>query len=151
MGFDDTWAQADPDAVGNSEDNAPDDGTHDAALIEGRAFTSKGGNDMVVLEWQTVDRQHQWPSLHGFKTQEAANFTKKTCRDLGVAIDDVASLDELDSLLKEHVGEFFEVEVKRNGDYINTYINGGGVKPVADVPADVSPDPVPAGDDGVPF
>lgn len=140
MGFDDTWADANPDAAGGDNGNPPPDGTHDVALVDASAFTSKGGNDMVVLEWQKLsEREYQWPSLHGFKTQQAANFTKKTCREVGVDIDNVESLDALDAALKEHVSKFYEVEVKRNGDFINTYVNGGGVVPVTvpDVPADV--------------
>lgn len=155
MGFDDTWADATPDMTGS--DDAPPDGKHDAALIDAGAFTSKNGNDVVKLEFQTVDRQFQWSAIYGFNSVKAAGFTKGQCQVVGVNIDQVGSLDELDQALKDHVAGFYEVEVERNGDYVNTYVRDGG-KPavVSDVPADTSdlaPVPAAAGnsDEDLPF
>ena len=147
MGFADTWSEADPE--GGSGDDPPREGIHDVALIDARAFESKNGAEVVVLEFQTVDKQHQWSSLHGFKTSQAAGFTKGACQKVGVDVASVGSLEELDAALKTFVGGFYEVEVKKNGDFINTYVNDGVGPPKADVPADTEGlQPVP--DDGEP-
>lgn len=149
MGFDDMWENADPE--GNN-DTAPEDGIYDVALVDANAFTSKGGHDLVTLEWQTADKEHQWTSLHGFKTMQAAGFTKGTVMKLGVDPSTAGSLSELDAALKPCVGRYFEVEVKRNGDFVNTYVNDGQ-GPAPDVPADTSGMDAPKTEDGdpVPF
>lgn len=153
-GFDGTWAEASTD--GNNDD-APPDGTHDVALVDARAFTSKAGDDFAALEFQTIDKQHQWTLLGGFKTTQAAGFTKAACMKVGVDVDSVHSLEELDTALKAVVGGFFEVEVKRNGDFTNTYVNDGiQAQNVPDLPADTKDlQPAAAGgkadDDDVPF
>jgi hypothetical protein len=151
MGFDDTWADADPDQGGN--DNPPDDGIHDVALVDARAFTSKGGDDTVVFEWRTVDGDYSWSQVCGFKSPKAAGFTKGQCITAGVDVDSVGSLDELDAALKECVAGFYEVEVQRNGEFVNTYIRGGQKPSQPDVPADTAGlQPAAASkDDDVPF
>lgn len=148
MGFADTWSDADPDG-NNDSANPPREGLFDVALVGARAFESKKGEDTVVLEFQTVDKQHQWSSLHGFKTPQAAGFTKGACQKIGVDVESVSSLEELDAALKAFVGGFYEVEVKKNGEFWNTYVNDGVGPPKADVPADTEGlQPVP--DDGEP-
>jgi hypothetical protein len=154
--FDETWADANP---GQPDDDAPADGKHDAALIDASAFTSKNGKDVVKLEFQTVDKDHTWGVIYGFNSVKAAGFTKGQCQAIGVNTEapDIVSLDALGQALKEHVGEFFEVDVERNGEYVNTYVRGpaAGAVPQSDVPADTGDfETVPASnDDGgdVPF
>jgi hypothetical protein len=152
MGFDDTWADANPDG---NEDNAPPDGLVDAALVDAGAFTSKAGDDFVRFEWQSVDKEYQWTQLNGFKSLKAAGFTKGQCMKLGVDVESVLSLEEIDTAVKEHISQFYEVEIERNTGndgkvYVNTYIRDGQATP--DVPADTRFTPAAAGgDDDIPF
>lgn len=143
MGFEDTWANA---STEDSGDNAPPDGLYDAALMDAGAFTSKQGNDVGKLEWQTVDKQYQWTQILGFKNPKQAGFSKAQCMKVGVDVDGVSSLDELDEALKEKVGGFYELEVQHNGEFVNTYVRDGAVP--SDLPA---PDPVPAAAPGAEF
>lgn len=152
-GFDDTWAEASAD--GNNQDDAPPDGTYDAALIDAGAFTSKQDNDVAKLEFQTVDKQYTWTMIMGFASTKAASFSKGTCATVGVDVDSVNSMEELDTALKAVVGGFFEVKVERNGDWTNTYVQDGIPAQQPDVPADTSDlQPTPSGasdDDDLPF
>lgn len=155
MSFDSTWPTADPDAVGNTDNGEPPEpGIYDVVLIEASAFTSKKDEDWVVLKWQILGTEHDWSVLLGFRSEAAANFTKRECRELGVNVDGVGSLDELDTALKVQVAKFFKVEVVQNGNFRNTYIRGSG-SPSTDIPVDPSEfAPVNAGgvpDEDIPF
>lgn len=152
MSFDSTWSTADPDAVGNI-DNAepPEPGVYDVTLIGAGAFTSKKQEDWVKLLWRRMPDGHEWPVLLGFASEKGANFTKRECRELGVNVDTVGSLDELDTAVKAYVGHYYTVEVVQNGEFRNTYLRGR----MSDVPADTS-DFAPAAvsgpvDDTIPF
>lgn len=159
MSFADTWASADPDAVGGQAGKPPEPGEYTVALIEAKADTSKSGNAYAVLTLRDARTQHEWAVLFGFKSQGSANFAKNQIRELGVNVDAVADLAELDAALKAVVGGFFEVEVVAAADPqydASTYIRGrataAGQEPVSDVSSAV--EPVAAGEvptDDVPF
>lgn len=131
--FDETWADANPDAT-QSDGEAPPDGMYDVALVGADAFTSKAGKDVAKLEFRTVDGEHEWTMLMGFASTKAAGFSKGTCLKIGVNVDEVSSLDALGEALRGFVGGFYEVVVERNGDFVNTYVNDGAPSP-SDVPA----------------
>lgn len=158
MSFNSTWHTANPDAVGGTDNNdPPDPGIYDVTLIDAGAFTSKKGDDWVKLEWRRLTDGYDWTVLLGFASEKAANFAKRECRELGVDVDSVASLDELDSALKQQGGHYFEVEVVQNGDFRNTYLRGKSGEHVSDIPtstADFAPamanGPV-SGDADIPF
>lgn len=117
------WQQADPDSFDTSEPPAP--GTYEAEFVNGRAFHSKGGNDIVVVTFRVLSGPragHAWDVLHGFKNDGQTKATKGTCSRLGVNVETVASLEDLDAALKAKAGEYFTVDVVRNGDYVNTYV-----------------------------
>lgn len=155
MSFD-AWHTADPDAAGNGDDlNPPDDGTYEVTLIGAAAFTAKSDAAFVKNQYQVLTGPaagYEWTVLLGFKSQEQANVTKKACRDLGVEIDAITSQEALSEALEALVGQYYTVEVKTNGKFRNTYIQGPLVG--SDLPAP-PPEPVTAGapsdDDGVPF
>jgi hypothetical protein len=152
MGFDDTWADAVPRTDENSNGNPPPNGTYDVALIDASAFTSKAGDDYVKFEWQTVDKQHAWPQLNGFGTVKAAGFTKGQCMKVGVDVELVSAFAHIDDALKPLIGQFYEVKVEHNGEYVNTYVlDGQGAPMGADVPADNSSTPASTDNDPVPF
>lgn len=156
MSFNSTWHTADPDAVGNQDNpDPPNPGTYDVILIDASAFTSKKGEDWVALKWQLVGTDHAWSVLLGFRSEAAANFAKREVRELGVDVDHVASLDDLDTVLKQQVARFFSVEVVQNGQFRNTYIRGhASTSDVPVNPGDFAPavanGPVPD-DDDIPF
>lgn len=148
-----SWHTADPDAAGGDDTlDPPADGTYHVALVEGSAFETKDGQKSFVKTTFKVlagpSADYQWTVLHGFKSQAQANITKKTCRELGVDIDNVTSLQALNDAVVARVGHYFTVTVKTNGQYRNTYIDGDA-QPQGDLPVETgekfAPDPVPAG------
>ena len=157
-GFTDTWQSADPDAVGGQPDKPPAPGEYLGTLIDAKAGTSKKGNAYAV---RTLRDEREWPVLFGFKSQAQANFAKNQIRELGVDVDAVADLDELDQALKAVVGSYYDVEVEAASDPQyddSTYIRGkAGSAPPSDVPSDASipgTEPPAAGDldtEEVPF
>lgn len=123
MTFSETWAKATAD--GSENTSPPPEGKYEIALTGTSAFTSKKGAEIVKLELRVVSAQengHEWTEIRSFATQGAANAAKATCFRLGVDVETVASLEELDSELKALAGRYYEVNVVRNGEYVNTYI-----------------------------
>lgn len=126
MSFNDTWAAA---TVEDQPDRTqpPEPGLYTVAITDAKALTSEAGEDWVIIELEGIDgaaAEHQWSVVQGFRTPQATGFTKRVCRDLGVDIDAVTSLDQLDTALKEIVGRYFTVQVKQKGEYRNTYFQG---------------------------
>lgn len=154
------WNTTTVDNGGNSD--APDPGTYEVLLTDGKAFTSKAGNDTVVIELRVATGPaagHEWSVLGSFRDEKATRATKTIMARLGMSgIDEIASLDEFDTRLKELVGNWYTVDVVQNGEWRNTYFNGkvDNTPPAPDVPADTSDfQPAAAGgakaDDDIPF
>lgn len=124
MSFTETWPKA--SAEGTNDDSAPPpEGTYEVALVDASAFTSKKGAEIVKLELRVVSAQengHEWTEIRSFASQGAANAAKATCHRLGANVEEVTSLDELDTQLKALTGRYYEVNVVRNGEYLNTYV-----------------------------
>jgi hypothetical protein len=95
MSFQETWANASTE--GSRLTTPHRTGCTTSALVDAGAFTSKQGNDVAKLEFQTVDKQHQWTMILGFGSPKQAGFSKATCMKVGVNVDDVSSLEELDT------------------------------------------------------
>lgn len=157
MNFEDTWATADPDAVGGESGKPPEPGEYIVTLKGGRAGISKKGNAYAALTLSDLRTGHDWDVLYGFGTQSQANFAKNQIRELGIPVDRVADLDGLDAALKERAGTYYEVEVVAASDPqydASTYIRGVATDagPPTDVPAEVgAPAAPPADTDDVPF
>jgi hypothetical protein len=151
MGFNDTWENA--TAKGGGDNQPPEPGLYEAALTDTDAFVSKAGDEWVKLTLRRVTDNHEWDVMLGFKSQKQANVTKGTLARIGVAVDEVASFDDFKSALKAVEGRYYEVEVKQNGDFVNTYINEQ-VDGEPEVPADTADmQPAAAGgsDEDIPF
>lgn len=154
MSFEETWPKA---TVDGSNSNPPQEGEYELLLKGASAFNSKAGKDIVTLDLEVVsaiETGYEWTELRSFASQGAANAAKATCHRLGVDVESVSSLEELDSALKAVVGGYFSATVKRNGEYLNTYINEA--TQAAQVPVPVDPEPVPSGvasadGDDIPF
>jgi len=152
MSFEDTWGNADPDAVGGESGKPPEPGEYIVTLKSGRAGVSAKGNAYAAITISDLRTGHEWDVLYGFKTQGAANFAKNQIRELGIPVDQVADLDSLDTALKERAGTYYEVEVvaPSKPEYdASTYIRGVATNagPPTDVPAEPVGAPVTA--DGV--
>lgn len=133
------WQSADPNA--EQEDNDPPvPGTYDVVVSDARAFTSSKGNDVLILNWTiTTGPQtgYSWSDVRGFKTEGAIKAAKALCTSLGVDVDGIGALEDLDAAVKQQLGEYFRVEVAQNGSYRNVYIKGKPEgTPVSDVPGE---------------
>lgn len=136
-------------AEAGSDSQPPEPGVYEVALDGLRAFTSKAGNDMVVVEVRDLKDGYMWAVLGGFKSPGAVGMTKEMCLSLGVDVADVSSLDGLNDRLQGAAGQYFKVEVEQNGDYRNTRFLH---RIESDVPADVSEAVAAAkADDDIPF
>lgn len=152
MSFEDTWGNADPDAVGGESGKPPEPGEYIVTLKSGRAGISKKDKAYAAITISDLRTGHEWDVLYGFKTQGAANFAKNQIRELGIPVDQVADLDSLDTALKGKAGTYYEVEVvaPSKPEYdASTYIRGVATNagPPTDVPAEPVGAPVTA--DGV--
>jgi hypothetical protein len=156
-GFASTWGNASTNPQ-DQEDTPPPVGKHSASLDDARAFTSKQGNETLVAEFRVLDGPHEgvkWSVLHGFKNERAAGVAKSFSQSLGVDVESVTGIEELNEALKPHVGSYYSVDVVQKGVYYNTYVTGrlDGSTPVSDVPADGAPahEPVPTDTDDIPW
>lgn len=135
------WSSTTVDS--NNTSDAPEPGTYEVLLQDAKAFTSKAGEDYVALELKVATGEHaghEWTELRSFRNEGAVKATKATVARLGMNVDEIATLDEFDSQLKQLVGTWYTVDVVQKGEYRNTYINGKvNNEPVTpDVPADTS-------------
>lgn len=154
MNFAALYQNANPDAVGGGDNDPPEPGRYQVALIDAGAAISKRDKPYQKMAWRRVEDNYEWTVIHGFNSEGAANLAKREAREIGVNVDDITCLEELDAALKERVGGFFIVDVQKNGDFVNTYVTG---RLTGDVPIDTSdmqPAPVASeitSDDDIPF
>lgn len=142
------WAST---SVDDNNNDAPDPGVYDVLLSNGRAFTSKAGKDVLILTWRVAagdQSGYQWDEVYGFGSEGAVKAVKATLTRVGVDVDSLVSLEAMDEAVKAACGEWFQVEVRQNGDFRNTYVNHRVTAP-ATPPSDINSDPagfaVPAG------
>lgn len=155
MSFEENWANA---TVGDGTSNLepPGEGQFDVKLLRAGAFTSKAGNEVMTLEVRVIDGEHEgyeWTEMRNFKTQGAANAAKATADRLGVDVEAVRSMADLDAGLRSLAGKTFVFNVERNGEYLNVYVSGE-VYPTAPEPqADPGPETgwAPIEDEDIPF
>lgn len=140
----DVWQSTNIDQDDNP--GAPDPGpdgkaTFDVALDDARAFVSKAGNAVIVLNLRVVGGpldNYQWGEVRGLKSEGQIKAAKATCARIGVGdLDTVTGIEDLESRLKEHVGTYYEIEVVQNGEYRNVYFQGKSTP--SDVPNDLLP------------
>jgi hypothetical protein len=136
-------------AEAGGDNQPPGVGTFEVAVDELKAFTSKQGNDIVVVNVRDLQSGSMWSVLGSFKSPGAVGMTKELCSSLGADVSEVGSLEELNERLQAAVGGFFKVEVERNGEFWNTYFRH---RIESDVPAEVSQAVAAAkADDDIPF
>jgi hypothetical protein len=115
----------DPNA--QTDDNGfepPADGKHKGVtLTDATALTSKAGNDGVLLKFKTTDG-YEWAVWQGFKSEAQSAMTWSQVSQLGVDPMQISDLEQLNTALKPHVGTYYDVTVKTNGDYRNTTVDG---------------------------
>lgn len=142
----DQWQSASVD-TDDSNNEAPDPGAEgrasfDIELTEAKAFVSKAGNAVIVLEMKVCGGPmdtYTWSELRGLKSEGQVKAAKATCSRLGVDVDSVFGLEDIEAQLKACVGNYYEIEVVQNGEWRNVYVQGrsGGftAAPPADVPS----------------
>lgn len=145
MTFEERWAGA---KAGGGDNDPPEPGVYEAALVDARAFTSQAGEDWVALTWRDTAGGYEWDVLYGFRSERQTNVTKGQIHALGVLVDEVGTLEELDQELKAKCGSYYTLSVKQKGERRNTYVDGGVV---SDVPADVREAAAAAKADEIPF
>jgi hypothetical protein len=95
---------------------------------------------VIVLEMKVVGGPldtYQWTELRGLKSEGQIKAAKATCSRLGVDVESVFGLEDIDAQLKALVGGYFEIEVVQNGEWRNVYVQGrAGKAPASDVPSD---------------
>jgi Protein of unknown function (DUF669) len=136
------WQNTPTDQNGDRNPPPSPDGTYEVILKDGKAFTANSGDDYVVLTFEvsTGDQAgYAWDELRSFKSDGARGVTKTTLSRLGIDVDSLTALDDIDQAVKGKVGDWFTVDVKQNPKddrYRNVYVNGPST-PVAatDVPA----------------
>jgi hypothetical protein len=151
MNFGALWQNADPDAVGGGDSEPPEPGRYGVALIDAGAWVARSsGKPTMKLGWRRIEDSYEWSDIYGFGSEGAANFAKRMARDVGADVDGIADLEELDRALKEHVGNFYTVDVQQNGNWKNTYIAGTPTREVSvEAPDPTAATAAPA--DDVPF
>lgn len=131
----------------------PADGQHKGCeLIDAGAFTSKKGDDWAKFKWRTPNG-HEWTVLQGFDPTNDTRtaITWGQIQALGINPVDIDSLEALNTILIAQVGSYYDLGVKTNGQFRNTYINGPtvGENPVVQQQIANGAQPVAAGT-GVP-
>lgn len=155
MSFAETWGST--TVSDNDRSEAPAPGTYEVAIEDAKAFTSKAGDDWFVVELKIITGDqagHQWAVLSKLSTEGGVKAAKSMCSRMGVPVNAITSLDELDTAAKTVVGQYFAADVVQKGEYRNTYIGDRltGVEPVSDVPSDVPAEgAAPDDDDDIPF
>ena len=153
--FASTWPSATVAPDGTAESNPPPEpGEYEVSVQNAKAFTSKAGNEVMVIELRDLATGYVWPVLNGFKSDKQTEVAKSFAARLGVSVDEVASLEELDYALKLVIGSYFRVAVVQNGQYLNTYVNErlASVALPSDVPeGDVPTHATDADDTPIPF
>lgn len=155
MSFAQAWQQASINQDGDSN-NPPEPGLYDVAIIDTKAFVSKAGNEVLVIEMRVVAgpaEGYEWADVRGFGSEGQVKAAKSMCARLGVNVDAIGSLNDLAIELKRFEGLYYQVEVVQNGEYRNTYIQqqitpgqpGTANLPQSDVPNDTSDFDPPAG------
>jgi hypothetical protein len=105
----DAWQAADPDATTVTTTQPPSDGTYAVELADARAFTAQSGEDWVILKFRTLDQDpvgYTWDNVQGFASEGRTRATKAVCKRIGVDVDTIASLEDLDRQLRATKGEY---------------------------------------------
>lgn len=105
----------------------PADGTHTGCeLIDASAFTAKNGKDFVKFQWR-APHGHTWTVLQGFGSDAQAGVTWGQVAQLGINPTEISDLEQLNGVLTSHIGSYYDIGVKTNGQFRNSYINGPSV------------------------
>lgn len=112
-------------------DEPPPPDIYEAELIKAETFLSKAGEDWLRLTWKVLTgrlRDHCWSHIQalerykadGSDNEMALAITARILSSIGVDIAAIQTPNDLLPLLDRVRGSAFEVEVKRNGSFVNT-------------------------------
>lgn len=155
------WQNTPTDQNGDRNPPPSPDGTYEVILKDGKAITANSGDDYVILTLEVASGDqggYTWDELRSFKSDGARGATKTTLSRLGIDVDSLTCLEDIDQAVKDKIGTWYTVDIRQNPKderYRNVYVNGTVEPKGTDVPA---PDPAefaatgaPANDDNVPF
>jgi len=141
VSFTDAWTAAgDVDAERDDNTDPPEPGLYDVTLTGFKAFTSKSGNEVLVVDWRVAagpQTGYEWTQLGGFKSEGQAKAAKSMCSRLGIPVADITGLEQLDQAGKTMVGNYYEVEIVQKGDFRNLYVQNRvhpGAPGTSDIP-----------------
>jgi len=130
MPFDPTALRTAAEAPGWDEAPPPD--TYEAELIKAEVFAAKSnGSEWLRLGWKVLSGRlvdHEWSHIQtlerykpdGEDNEMALSITARILSTLGIDIAAIQTADDLPRQLATVRGQAYAVEVKRNGNFINT-------------------------------
>lgn len=130
MPFDPTALQRAAEEAPTWDEPPPSD-RYEAELILAEPFVSRQrGEDMLRVRWRVLTgalRDHEWSYVHPLEAEAPGlNFTAEFMTAVlgtdAAGLAGLRTLPEIGQALKAALGTAFEVEVKRNGSYTNTYV-----------------------------
>jgi hypothetical protein len=128
------------DAFIADDGGEPPDGTHTAWLERTSVFQSRDGRTFIRTCWRTTDSAYYWETLNGV-AGGGRPHTKRLLGALGVDLVKAKSFDEVGDELATLENVAYTVNVARNGEYLNTTVEGR--------PGIVQPE-IPISDHGLP-
>lgn len=120
----------------------PPDGTYTGCeLVDAGAWNAKSGKDWAKMQWRNRNG-HTWTVLQGFNSDAQTAVTWSEIGKLGINPVDIGSLEELNAKLLDQIGSYYDLAVKTNGQFKNTYVNGPttGSNPVVQAQTGIAQD-----------
>lgn len=127
-------------ATGADLGQPPPPGFYLADLVDGGAFTSRQEVDWAKMTFSVASghlQGHQWDVLYPLEDDHPRfPIAARELVAIGVDLDRVADLGELEDAIRGRAGRRFEIEVERNGKYVNTIVKAEDRQTQMDVPID---------------
>jgi hypothetical protein len=111
-------------------DEPPPPADYDTELVKAEIFESKSGETFLRLHYRVIagaQRDHEWSVVHSLEEHNRAGeanpalgITARVLSELGIELEQIDSIIALRKALDMIEGNAYRVEVKRNGQYVNT-------------------------------
>ena len=131
------------DAFKQDDGDEPPDGNHTAWLERTSVFQSKAGPWFIRTCWRTTDMTFYWETLNG-TTGQSKQHTRRLLSQAGIDLDAMTSWEQLGDELATIENRQYLVGVKKNGNFLNTTIEGSPEFIQPEIPADTRGLPQPS-------
>lgn len=131
-GFADLWKQA------GEEEWEPPAGTYKVVIIDASGFESRAGNEIAKVQLEVTEGAfvgRSWTHIMAFSSAVSARISHGNLSVYGLNVSEITDWYELKEAMPRLIGMRAEVQVKHNGDYINTDVLRSFTGQ-SDVPAD---------------